>query len=191
MGQSLGNIMLGNPFFGVGVDVRPHRYTTRHYALELARISRIFKEKFAEISEDLPEDHGDEDSPEDEDGGTNPRKTLAAQRSQAMGAASKRLSRSVALRFILACKEAGFPMSVHLATRLLVNLFVGYGRSGISESTLVEFAGGGPEARQNKKLDLEDVHRKIAESGLIERHRRLLDSAKNEAQAIRAGINRE
>jgi len=180
-----------NPFFGIAVSVAPNHYTTEHYALELARIARIFKEKFAEISDELPEEYGaeGEDSPDDE-GVTSPKKTLSAQRSQAMGAASKRLSRGVALRFILACKAAKFPMTVYLATRLLVALFAGYGRSGISESMLVEYAGGGPGARQNKKLNIEDGYRKIAKSGLIAKHRRLLGAAKSEAEAIRAGMKR-
>lgn len=179
---------MANPFYSVAVNVVPERYVIEDYKKELVKIARIFRTAFAELPEE-EEEAKLEDL--DEKPESSPRKRLAAQRSQAMGAASKRLSRGVALRFILACKTAGLPMSVHLATRLLADLFSDYGRSGISESTLVEFSGGGPNARQNKKLDLADAHHKIAQSGLIATHRRLLDAAKSEAQAIRAGVNRE
>lgn len=82
-------------------------------------------------------------------------------------------------------------MTVHLATRLLADLFAGYaGRSSVSESTLVRFAGGGPEARRNAKLDLDEVRGKIIDQGLVRKHRRLLKSAKTEAEAIREAVKR-
>ena len=82
-------------------------------------------------------------------------------------------------------------MTVHLATRLLADLFAGYaGRSSVSESTLVRFAGGGPEARRNAKLDLDEVRGKIMDRGLVAKHRDLLKTAKSEAEAIREAVKR-
>lgn len=187
--------MLNNPFHEARVEVEPHKYETRHYRKEVKKITSIFNKKFKELSklEELAaaeiEDEIEGEN-EDDEGGPSPLKALSAQRSQAMGAASKRLSRGVALRFLLACKNEGFPMTVHLAKGLLAALFAGFGRSGISESTLVKFAGGGPHAQSNSKLNLGEIHRKIAKSGLIARHQNLLKKAKSEAEAIREGIKR-
>jgi hypothetical protein len=177
-----------NPFFGIALNIAPDRYELRHYRGELATIAAIFEREFAALPEDEPPEDGEADEQDDE---PSPRKRLAAQRSQAMGAASKRLSRGVALRFILDCKNQGLPMTVHLATRLLADLFAGYaGRSSVSESTLVEFAGGGPEARRNAKLDLDEVRAQVIDQGLVRKHRRLLKAAKTEADAIREAVKR-
>lgn len=182
---------MDNPFFGIALNVAPDRYELRHYRGELATIAAIFEKEFAALPEDEPPEDGEADDQDEQDDEPSPRKRLAAQRSQAMGAASKRLSRGIALRFILDCKSQGFPMTVHLATRLLADLFAGYaGRSSVSESTLVQFASGGPEARRNAKLDLDEVRGKIIDRGLVAKHRDLLKTAKSEAEAIREAVKR-
>jgi len=182
--------MFDNMFSGSAVDVSPHGYEIRHYRQDVIEIVATFKEEFKKLQNVSLDDEGEGLAGDKEDSMT-PQKRLSAQRSQALGAASKRLSRGVALRFILDCKRAGFPMSVHLATRLLGDLFAGYpGRSSVSESTLVEFAGGGPKARRNAKLDLDDIRRQVIDRGLVRKHRRLLKAAKSEAEAIRAAAKR-
>lgn len=173
--------MPNNPFSGIGVGVAPHQYTTRHYGEELAEIARIFETELAA----LPVDDNTAVIDAEESGGTTPRKTLSAQRSQAMGAASKRLSRGVALRFLIDCKGQGFPMTVHLAKRLLADLFSEYGRASISEAMLVFYAGGGAKAQRNGKLDLGAVRGEIVDCGLLKKHRDLLKAAKREAEAVR------
>ena len=175
-----------HPFSGSVSEVEPDRYELRHYREDLAAIDAIFEREFGQLPSD--DELAKKDVPDE---GTSPRKRLFAQRRQAIGAASKRLSRGVALRFILDCKNQGFPMTVHLATRLLADLFAGHtGRSSVSESTLVQFAGGGPEARRNAKLDLDEVRGKIIDRGLVKKHRGLMKAAKSEAMAIREAYKR-
>ena len=145
-------------------------------------IAKIFKTELKELPEEMAMEA------EDMEGEVTPRKRLSGQRSQAMGAASKRFSRGVALRFLVDAKNKGFPMTVHLATQLLVDLFSGFGRSGISEAVLVELAGGGPDARRNRKLNLAECRTKIIDSGILAAHRAILKKSKLEAAVIRRSV---
>jgi hypothetical protein len=149
---------------------------------DLMAITKIFKTELKELPEEMATEA------EDVEGEVTPRKRLSGQRSQAMGAASKRFSRGVALRFLVDAKNKGFPMTVHLATQLLVDLFSGYGRSGISEAVLVALAGGGPDARRNRKLNLAECRTRIIDSGTLAAHRVILKKSKIEAEVIRLSV---
>lgn len=178
-----------NPFSKIVVSVAPELYDLNHYEKELTEIARIFKKELAALPKEIPgEGDSEPNIPTDDVEEITPRKRLAGQRSQAMSAASKRLSRGVALRFILDCKRKGFPITVHLASLLLEDLFFDFGRSGISGSVLVRFAGGGLEAQRNKKLNLGQARVEILKSGTLEKHRDLLGKTKDEAATIRRKV---
>lgn len=165
-----------NPFSNVGAGVPPERYDLADFQNDLEEIVRIFERAMSNATEPGETNEDESVSPE----------TLAAQRRQAMGAATKRLSRGVALRFILDCRQCGYPMSVHLARRLVGELFQDYGRKGIAETVLVEVAGGGPGARANPKLDLDAECEDIIASGLLQKHQKVLQQTRVKANKIRA-----
>lgn len=176
-------------FSTVGVEVQPENYEIKHYEIEVQRITEIYKS----VSKNLPKEgsaHQFSEAENGEDSGeieeVSPAKRLAAQRSQALGAAAKRLTRGVALRYLIDCKRKGFSMSIHLAKLLLSDLLGGQGgRSGVSESEIVRIAGSGPSGRKNRKLDISEKFTEIKASGIVEGHRRELAESKIQAAAIR------